>query len=99
MLGRSTRVGLGRNVTRHSRRVSLGDGVVARRPPRKKLKMGQYVKLPFDLGPNRVEALKNPSNRRVHEVLLTIAGAMGITDLNDFADPQFVQGPIAEILT
>ncbi len=67
--------------------------------PENKLKMGQYVKLPFNLGPNRVDALKNPSNRRVHEVLLTIAGAIGITDLNDFADPQYVQGPIAEILT
>jgi hypothetical protein len=67
--------------------------------PENKLKMGQYVKLPFDLGPNRVDALKNPSNRRIHEVLLTIAGAMGITDLTDFADPEYVQGPVAEILS
>jgi len=66
--------------------------------PGKKLKMGQYVKVPFDLGPNRVAALENPKNRRLHEVLLTLGEAMGVTDLSDFADPKYVQGPVSEIL-
>lgn len=66
--------------------------------PGNKLKMGQYVKVPFDSTPNRVTALENPKNRRLHEVLLTLAEAMGVTDLGDFADPKYVQGPVSEIL-
>jgi hypothetical protein len=66
--------------------------------PEKKLKMGQYVKVPYDSGKDRIEALGNPKNRRLHEVLLTLAGAMGVDDLGDFADPAYVQGPVTEIL-
>lgn len=65
--------------------------------PGNKLKMG-YHKLAFDMGANRDERLANPQNRRLHEVLLTIAQAMGITDLNDFADPVYNHGPISELL-
>lgn len=66
--------------------------------PGKKLKMGQYLKIPYDMGKDRVEGLANPKNRRLHEVLLTIAQSMGFTDLQDFADPKYNQGPIAELL-
>ncbi|MDX2022552.1 MAG: DUF1552 domain-containing protein [Deltaproteobacteria bacterium] len=66
--------------------------------PNRKLKMGQYVKMPSVPGP-RDGALANPKNRRLHEVLLTIAQAMGFTDLNDFADPKYVQGPVQELLS
>ena len=66
--------------------------------PGGKLKMGQYVKVPYDPGADRVVALANPQNRRLHEVLLTIAGAMGIDDLDDFADPEYVQGPVSQLL-
>jgi hypothetical protein len=65
--------------------------------PGKKLKMGQYVKVPYIAGP-REAALANPKNRRLHEVLLTVAHAMGYDDLTDFADPKYVQGHIAELL-
>jgi hypothetical protein len=66
--------------------------------PGQKLNMGRYHQLPFDMGANREERLANPQNRRVHEVLLTLAQAMGITDLQGFADPVYDHGPIAELL-
>ncbi len=66
--------------------------------PGKPLKMGQYVKIPYAMGSGRDEGLANPSNRRLHELLLTLATQMGVTDLTSFADPAFVQGPLAEIL-
>jgi hypothetical protein len=66
--------------------------------PGKKLKMGQYLKIPYNMGASRDEGLANPQNRRMHEVLLTIGQAMGITDLQDFADPKYNQGPVTELL-
>jgi hypothetical protein len=45
-----------------------------------------------------VIARGNSKNRRLHEVLLTIAQAMGVTDLQDFADPKYTHGPVAELL-
>lgn len=66
--------------------------------PSRKLKMGQYIKMPSVPGP-RDGALANPKNRRLHEVLLTIAQAMGIQDLAGFADPKYVQGPVNELLS
>ena len=51
-----------------------------------------------DLAANRQDGLNNPNNRRLHELLLTIAEQMGVTDLTDFADPAFVQGPLSEVL-
>jgi hypothetical protein len=66
--------------------------------PGKKLKMGQYLKMPFDMGSNREQSIANVNNRRMHEVLLTIAQAMGFTDLQDFADPKYNQGPVVELL-
>ncbi len=65
--------------------------------PNKKLRMGEYIKLPY-VGANREDGLNNPNNRRLHELLLTIAEQMGVTDLADFADPAFVQGPLSEVL-
>jgi hypothetical protein len=67
--------------------------------PGKKLKMGQYLKIPYDMGASRVEGLANPKNRRMHEVLLTIAQAMGVTDMQDFGDPKYTHGPVAELLS
>lgn len=66
--------------------------------PGKKLKMGQYLKIPYDMGASRVEGLANPKNRRLHEVLLTIAQSIGVTDLQDFADPKYNHGPVNELL-
>ncbi len=66
--------------------------------PGKPLKMGQYVKIPYDLGSGRDAGLANQQNRRLHELLLTVAAQMGVTDLTGFADPAFVQGPLSEIL-
>ncbi len=66
--------------------------------PGKKLNMGRYHQLPFDMGANREERLANPQNRRLHEVLLTIAQAMGTTDLESFADPAYNHGPISQLL-
>jgi hypothetical protein len=48
--------------------------------------------LPFDVGASREERLANPQNRRLHEVLLTIAHATGVEDLTDFADTEYNQG-------
>jgi hypothetical protein len=62
--------------------------------PGGKLKMGHYVKLPFSGSGGR----SNPRDRRLHEVLLTLAGAVGIDDLTGFADARYVQGPIRELL-
>jgi len=53
--------------------------------------------LPYS-GANREDGLNNPNNRRLHELLLTIAEQMGVTDLTDFADPAYVQGPLSEVL-
>jgi len=67
--------------------------------PGGKLKMGQYIKAPYNsFGNNRIAALASPTNRRLHEIYLTVASAMGITDLDGFADPKFVQGPVKELL-
>jgi hypothetical protein len=66
--------------------------------PGGRLKMGQYVKLPYDGSGGRARALANTRNRRLPELLLTLASAVGVNDLQDFADTRYVQGPIREIL-
>jgi len=62
------------------------------------LRMGQYHKIPYDMGASRVEGLANPQNRRIHELWLTIAQSLGITDLSDFADPLYNHGPLEQLL-
>jgi hypothetical protein len=69
--------------------------------PRGKLKMGQYVKVAFNSHrEQRGVALSDRSNRRLPEILLTIAQAMGIDDIKpaDFMDTEYYQGPVSEIL-
>jgi hypothetical protein len=67
--------------------------------PGGRLKMGQYVKVPYDDGGgDRIKALGSPKNRRVHEVLLTLGAAIGLRDFEGFADPRYTQGPVTELL-
>jgi hypothetical protein len=61
------------------------------------LNMGQYIKVTH-AGANREERLADPENRRLPDVLLTLAAAMGVTDLDEFADPAYVRGPIEALL-
>jgi Protein of unknown function (DUF1552) len=68
--------------------------------PGRKLKMGQYVRAPYDdAGKDRIKALANPKNRRLHEILLTLAHAVGIEKIEGFADPKYVQGLVTDLLT
>jgi hypothetical protein len=67
--------------------------------PGGKLKLGQYVKVPYDDGGgDRVKALASVGNRRLHEVLLTLAHAVGLRDFEGFADPKYNQGLVTELL-
>lgn len=67
--------------------------------PGRKLNLGQYIKVPYDDGGgDRVKALASPANWRVHDVLLTLASAVGLRDFQGFADPKYTHGMVQELL-
>lgn len=67
--------------------------------PGGRLRMGQYLKVPYDDGGgDRTKALANPTNRRLHEVLLTLGAAIGQRSFDGFADPKYTRGPVDELL-
>jgi hypothetical protein len=62
--------------------------------PGRKLKMGHYIRVPSD-----GTGMRSPTNRRLCDVLLTIAHAMGIDDLDGFAEAKSTRGLVRELLT
>lgn len=67
--------------------------------PGGKLKLGQYLQVPYDDGGgDRVKALASTDNRRLHEVLLTLAAAAGLHGFDGFAEARYTRGLVEELL-